>query len=85
MCCTAFRNINKIVGVDSLNRMFEQNDNPNQFSYQDRCHQCGCVVKIKITKTSGGYGLQGGALCETDAQIFFVLCPNCYEEPGNLV
>jgi hypothetical protein len=78
--CTAFRNINKLVGVDSLNRMFEQNENSNHLTYQDQCDQCGCVVKVNITKTSGGYGFQGGVLYETDPQNFFVLCPNCYEE-----
>lgn len=85
MSCTAFRDINKPVGVDSLNRMFEQNDNSDHFSYQDQCDQCGCVVKVNITKTSKGYGFQGGALYETDSQNFFVLCPNCYEELGKPV
>ena len=83
--CTAFRSIHKLVGVDSLDRMFEQNNNPDHFSYQDKCHHCGCVAQVNITKTSGGSGFQGGALYETDAQNYFVLCLNCYEELGKPV
>ena len=79
MCCTKFQNTNKLVGVDLLKKLFEQNNDPNRLNYQGQCHQCGSAVEIEITKTSGGFGLQGGALCETEPQKLFVLCLNCYE------
>jgi hypothetical protein len=80
VCCTAFKRKNELVRVGSLDRLFEQNNKPNNFTYKNQCTHCGSVVEIKITKTSGGYGFQGGALYETDPQNFFVLCLKCYEE-----
>ena len=85
MYCTAFQHINELVRVDSLDRLFEQNNNPNNLTYKDQCTHCGSVVEIKITRTSGGYGLIGGALCETDPPNYFALCPYCYEKFGKPV
>ena len=54
-------------------------------SYHENCHDCYCDVEVNITKTSGGYGLQGGVLCETNPQNIYVLCLNCCEVIGKAV
>ena len=71
---------NCIITLESLNRLFEQNNNPATYSYQGRCDSCGSPVKLRIKKTSGGYGLLGGILYEPYPENYFVLCVECLEE-----
>jgi len=67
-----------IVGVASLTKMFEQIENPETCCFQGKCHFCGRLVNIEISKTSGGYGLLGGVLYEPDRENFIALCGDCY-------
>ena len=69
-----------IISVEALDRMFEENSNQKQQIYRGECHDCGCAVKIEISKTSVGYGLLGGVLCAPNPQELFALCPDCYEK-----
>ena len=79
------KNSNCVITLASLNRFFEQNKNPATCTYRDRCNICGCLVKIEITKTSGGYGLLGGMLYEPDTENYISLCVGCYEKSGKLM
>ena len=69
-----------IIGVESLEKLFEQNSNPEQYNFHCNCHHCGCSVEVEITKTSVGYGMSGGVLYETNPQNFLGLCVDCYEK-----
>ena len=69
-------NSNLIIGIESLDRMFEQS--PEQCTYRGKCECCGCFVKIEISKTSGGYGMLGGVLYEPEQQKYLVQCVDCY-------
>lgn len=73
-----------IVGIETLKKMAEQNNNAKKFSYECLCHHCGCDVEIKITKTSGGYGLQGGVLYQPNDGNLLALCVDCYLKPDEL-
>ena len=66
-----------IVTIDSLKKIFEQNQNPPTYTYEGKCDRCGCHVIVKIDKTSGGYGLLGGILCESNPENYLVLCIGC--------
>jgi hypothetical protein len=69
-----------IISVEALDRIFEQNNDQQQYIYRGECHDCGCAVKIEIHKTSVGYGLLGGVLCAPNTQKIFALCTDCYEK-----
>jgi hypothetical protein len=69
-----------IIGVESLKRLFETYKTPEYCRYQGRCHICGCDVEVRITKTSGGFGLSGGILCEHSAQNPTFLCVDCHKD-----
>lgn len=69
-----------MVTLESLKKIFEQNDNPTTYTYQGKCNMCGCHVSVRIEKTSGGYGLIGGLLYESYPENYFVLCLGCSEK-----
>jgi hypothetical protein len=71
--------------VESLKKIFEHHNNANEFSYEGNCHKCGCHTKVKITKTSGGYGLQGGVLFEQLSRNILILCSECIKKNGNQI
>ena len=70
------------IGIKSLSRFFRENSNTDNCSYKGKCHRCGCDLEVKITKTSGGYGLNGGALCELKPRGICALCDDCYLKSG---
>ena len=82
MCCSASQTKIKLIGEESLVQLFEQNNLGIHLTIQDVCDHCGSYVEIRLTKTSGGYGIQGGALYESNPEKFCSLCPNCYQELG---
>ena len=69
-----------IIKVESLDRIFEQHNTANHFSYQGKRHNCGCNVEVEITKTSCGYGLQGGVLCGSNPEDISVCCLDCHQK-----
>ena len=79
MCCTSSQN-NKLVRKEKLNELFLKNKDKIHFYYRNQCQHCGCGIEVIITKTSGGYGLEGGAICQNNLQKFFGICTDCYEE-----
>ena len=81
MCCTS--SINKLVGTEKLNELFLKNKNTIPYYYRDQCHHCGCGIEVLITKTSGGYGLDGGAICYNNLQKIYGICTDCYVEVVN--
>ena len=65
--------------IKTLKKMFEANPEKLTIVLKDKCVDCGCEVLIYITSTSGGYGLQGGALIECSNDQYCAKCPGCYK------
>ena len=59
--------------------MFEANPEKSTIVIKGKCSDCGCEATIDITPTSGGFGLQGGALFKCSADGYLVKCPACYK------
>ena len=62
-----------------LNKMFEANPERSTIVLKDKCSDCGCETIIEITPTSGGFGLQGGALFKCSPEGYLAKCPACYQ------
>jgi hypothetical protein len=71
-----------MIEVESINEIFEQHNVSCHYQYNGICHNCRCSVEIEITKTSGGYGLNGGILYESNPDKFLVQCLDCHEKFG---
>ena len=65
--------------IEMLRKMFEANPEKSVIVLKAKCSDCGRDVIIEITPTSGGFGLQGGALMECSSDGYFAKCPNCYK------
>ena len=65
--------------IEILRKMFEANPGKSTIVLKDKCSDCGCETIIEITPTSGGFGLQGGALFECTPDEYLVKCPDCYQ------
>lgn len=74
-----------IIESESLHKIFEHHSNAGEIRYEGNCYKCGCQTKVEITKTSGGYGLQGGGLFEQPSQNILILCSECIKKNGNQV
>ena len=71
--------------IEILRKIFEANPEKSTIVLKDRCSDCRCEVIIYVTSTSGGFGLQGGALFECALGGYFAKCPDCYKVNPNLV
>ena len=63
--------------IEILRKMFEANPEKSTNVLNCKCSDCGCKTIIEITQTSGGFGLQGGALFKCSADGYLVKCPDC--------
>jgi hypothetical protein len=64
--------------------MFNRNGDDDSTTYSSGCYKCGCKVKIKIDKTSGGFGLQGGILHESESEELRAECLDCYKSQESM-
>ena len=71
-----------LVRAESLNRIFKRHNNAaaDFIRYDGKCRQCGRDTRVEIIKTSGGYGLQGGVLYESNNHNFLILCSGCFKK-----
>ena len=65
--------------IEVLRKMFEANPEKSIIVLKGKCSECGCDVNINITSTSGGFGLQGGALLDCSCDGYIAKCTNCYK------
>ena len=65
--------------IEILRKIFEANPGKSTIVLNSTCSDCGHDVIIHITSTSGGFGLQGGALFEQPPDGYFAKCSNCYK------
>jgi hypothetical protein len=63
--------------IEMLKKIF--NTNPKKpIVLKSRCSDCRDDVIIKITSTSGGFGIQGGALLGCSSSTYFIKCYDCF-------
>ena len=65
--------------VEILKKIFESNPENSPIILTDKCSDCRRKVIIEITPTSGGFGLQGGALFKNTLGSYSAQCPDCYK------
>jgi hypothetical protein len=63
--------------IEILRKMFDANPEKSTIVLKDKCSDCGCEKIIEITPTSGGFGLQGGALFKCSTDEYLMKCPAC--------
>jgi hypothetical protein len=63
--------------IQILRKNFDANPGGSTIVLNGKCSDCGCDTIIEITPTSGGFGLQGGALFKCSPDDFFAKCPDC--------
>jgi hypothetical protein len=64
--------------VEILKELFNGNPEESKIELNDICSDCKSDVTIKITHTTRGFGLQGGALFKSSAGGYYAKCPDCY-------
>jgi len=65
--------------IEILQKLFEAQPEKSVIILNGKCSDCGCDTTIEITPTSGGFGLQGGALCEYSSDDYTMKCCDCYQ------
>jgi hypothetical protein len=65
--------------LEILRKMFEANPEKTIIVLKGKCSDCGCETIIEITSTSGGFGLQGGALFKCSPNEYLAKCAACYQ------
>ena len=63
--------------VEILRKTFEANPGKTTIDLNEKCSDCGCEVIFSITRTSGGFGLNGGALLKGENESCLAKCPDC--------
>ena len=58
--------------------MFDASPGELSIVLKEKCSRCGSDVLIEIKPTSGGFGLQGGALFKSSSDVYFTKCLGCY-------
>jgi len=64
--------------IQILRKMFEENPGKPTFELKEKCSDCEGQVVLAITRTSGGYGINGAALLKGKNERFLVKCTDCY-------
>jgi ribosomal protein S27E len=65
--------------IEILRKIFEANPGKSTIVLKGKCSDCGGETIVKITSTSGGFGLQGGSLFKCSSDQYLVKCHDCYQ------
>ena len=65
--------------IEIIRKLFEANPAKSTIVLKGNCSDCGCETIVNITCTSGGFGLQGGALFKCSPNGYCAKCPDCYK------
>ena len=65
------------VSLNSLRILFKRMGGDKSIIHMADCSKCGCKLKIKIDRTSGGFGLLGGILYESEPNKLYAECLDC--------
>ena len=58
--------------------MFETDTEKTTIELEAKCSYCGSKAGHEFTRTSGGYGLNGGTLLKGKDESCLVKCADCY-------
>ena len=70
--------------IKILGKMFESNPEKSIIPLKDKCSECGREITVNITHTSGGFGLQGGALFKYLSDGYLMKCSDCYQTTSKI-
>jgi len=68
-----------MMDIETLKKIFKDNPEKSTITFKGKCSICGVEVIIEVIPSSGGFGLQGGALFQNAPNVYFAKCPNCYK------
>jgi hypothetical protein len=74
----------KIVTEETLHFLFMDEGYKDSFEFASFCLVCGVDVTVKVVKSTGGFGLLGGVLYESDLHTLTVKCLGCAEANNKL-
>lgn len=69
--------------IEMLREMFLSNPEKSIIPLKDTCIECGREITVIISPTSGGFGLQGGALFKDLSNGYLLKCSDCYQATSN--
>jgi hypothetical protein len=72
-----------LIGLNSLEKIIAESPDGKRKKIFEKCIDCGLSVQVEIHKTSGGYGLAGGALYDSSIRLC-AKCPDCYKKNPKL-
>ena len=75
----------KLIGLNTLNQMFENSADKAQLLFNGLCQSCGHDVTIEIHHHSAGFGFLGGVLYEQGLDQLIAKCEKCYQVNNNPV
>ena len=70
--------------IEILRKIFESESGKSTIELREKCSDCGCEFILAITRTSGGFGLNGGSLVKGSADTYMAECENCYKSNQKL-
>jgi hypothetical protein len=73
-----------LIKAQTLNKMFRGNRGREHINCDGKCFGCGGIIKITVSRTSGGFGFQNGVLCETEAGQLLLECEHCLKSGKEL-
>ena len=66
--------------IEILSKMFEATPERSTHILNVKCSDCCREIMIEITRTSGGFGLQGGILIKCSPDGYLTKCPDCHQK-----
>jgi hypothetical protein len=67
-----------IVSQSALESLFKRKANGKSLIHTDVCQNCGRKIQIRIDRTSGGFGLLGGVIHESEFHKLYSECLDCH-------
>ena len=68
--------------IEILRKTFEANPGKSTIRVKGECSDCGAEIILSITRTSGGFGLNGGSLLKDENESCLAKCPDCHKALG---
>jgi len=66
-----------MISLNTLKKLFSEIPEKRAIAFKGQHSDRGCETIIEITLTSGGFGLQGGALFKCSPHEYLMKCPTC--------
>lgn len=69
-----------MITEEALHQLFTSISEKSTMTFIGRCLSCGNKIKIGITRTTRGFGFEGGMLFDVTPDECFVKCIDCYQK-----